>query len=147
MQPMLNDHQRRALSVALRLLEERLAEITSLMDEEHHGILLERPAPRLSDAQRAAALATMGRMREIVASLAARFDLERDVEVPERRIAGLLGPTWQSLLEVDSRHLRGYGVVDPAVPPVLDPAVEDLVGLIVELGRLLRAPAQDDHVR
>lgn len=137
----LNRHQERALAVALRLLEERLAEIDSLMERGEEGVLYRRPVARLSTEQRARMEQLMAELRATIGSLAATFRLPRDEQDPVRRIAGLLSVTWEQLGEIDSRRLGAYGSVDPGLGETLDPAMQHLAQLVLELREVASGPA------
>ncbi len=49
---------------------------------------------------------------------------------------GLLGITWEGLGDVRAGRLRGLGDVDPALRERLNPSVERLMDLVLDLQRI-----------
>lgn len=129
----LNLAQERAVSVALRLLEERLARVEDLLDRDEAGLLYRRIRPSWASEDRARADAIVAELRSTIASVSRAFDLTHEERDSARQIAGLMRLSWESLAEVGSRRLRAYGHVDPALRDTLDPALERLVELVSAL--------------
>lgn len=128
-----NPSQKRAVAVRLRLLEERLAVIRRLMDQDELGRLYRRDRAQLSAEQRARMETLLAGIRAEIARVADTFDLAIEHQDAARRIAGLLGVTWEGLGDVRAGRLGGLGKVDPALRELLDPSVERLMQLVLEL--------------
>ena len=111
----LNRNQERAVAVRLRMLEERLAIMTRLMDEDERGRLYRRDRAPYSAAQRARIEAVIREIRAEIARVADTFGLASEEQDAARRIVGLLGITWEGLGDVRAGRLRGLGDVDPAL--------------------------------
>lgn len=60
-------------------------------------------------------------------------DLAASDEHPERELSAWASAWWSTVLSSRPAALRAYGAVDPSVPPVLGPIVEDLAGLLLRL--------------
>lgn len=131
--PGLNPAQARALAVALRLLEERLAIVDGILDHEDRGALYERPRLQVSGPRRARIEAMVAELRARIEALAQTYDLEREHTIPARKIGGLLSISWESLGNVGSRGLVAYGPVHPALGETLDPALEAIMALVTDL--------------
>jgi len=129
----LNADQRRAVVVALRQLEERLARIEEILDRDESGALYRRSRPRLSSDERERAGAILAELRAAIASVAETHGLPAEERDPGREIAGLLRISWESLAEIDSRRLGAYGRVDPGLRASLDPTLERMMALVVAI--------------
>lgn len=128
----LNESQARSITVTLRLLEERLVEIERLLTVNEHGILYSRVAtftPRRQEEMRQ----LIGELRAGIKTVTETFELKHEPQDPARRIVGLLAITWESIEEMYARRLRAHGEVDPDVQDALDPWVEKLTRLVLEL--------------
>jgi hypothetical protein len=145
--PELNAAQRRALAVALRLLEERLAIIDGILEHEEAGVLYRRPRLPASPESRRLIEAELADVRSAIASISGTFGLEADPRDPVREISGLLSISWENLGDVGSRGLAAYGPVDHRLHAVLDPDLEALMARLVRLERIFRMPAskQPNH--
>ncbi len=129
----LNKNQERAVAVRLRMLEERLAIIARLMDEDERGRLYGRDRARFSAEQRARMEALIVEIRAEIARVADTFRLASEEQDSARRIVGLLGITWEGLGDVRAGRLRGLGDVDPALREQLNPSIERLMDLVLDL--------------
>ncbi len=129
----LNESQRRALAITVRLVEERLSTIRDLLDREDGGALYRRPAPRFTPEERARIDALLARMREVVVAIQEAFALPSEERDARGMIVALLSMSWQSLGEIDARGMRAYGDTDPELGPVLDPYVRELMDLALTL--------------
>ena len=129
----LNPGQERAVTIRLRLLEERLAIIGRLMDQDEHGRLYRRDRAPVSAEQRARMEALIVEIRVEIARVADTFHLASEEQDAARRIVGLLGITWESLGDIRAGRLGGRGDVDPGIHELLNPSVERLMQLVLAL--------------
>ena len=129
----LNRNQERAVAVRLRMLEERLAIMARLMDDDERGRLYRRDRAPYSAEQRARIEAVILEIRAEIAQIADTFGLASEQQDAVRRIVGLLGITWEGLGDVRTGRLRGLGDVDPALREQLNPSVERLMDLVLDL--------------
>jgi hypothetical protein len=137
---LLNENQKRSVTITLRLFEERLAEIERLLTISERGILYERIA-HFSPAQQQSIRRLIDEARAAIQEMAREFGLERESQDPVRRIVGLLSVTWESLEELYAKPLRAYGYVDPRLPGAIDPWAEKLTQLALAIQAAARAPA------
>jgi hypothetical protein len=140
----LNRNQERAVAVRLRMLEERLAIIVRLMDDDERGRLYRRDRAPYSAEQRARIDSVILEIRAEIAHVADTFGLASEEQDAARRIVGLLGITWEGLGDVRAGRLRGLGDVDPALPERLNPSVERLMDLVLDL-QTIASRATDPH--
>ncbi len=129
----LNPGQERAVTIRLRLLEERLATVRRLMDEDAFGRLYRRDRAPFSAEQRVRMEALIDEIRAEIARVADTFHLQSEEQDAARRISGLLGITWEGLGDVRVERLGGLGDVDPVLHDLLDPSVDRLMQLVLEL--------------
>jgi hypothetical protein len=132
----LNKNQERAVALRLRMLEERLAIMARLMDDDERGRLYRRDRAPYSAEQRARIEAMILEIRAEIAHVADTFGLASEEQDAARRIVGLLGITWEGLGDVRAGRLRGLGDVDPALREQLNPSIERLMDLVLDLQRI-----------
>lgn len=142
----LNASQGRALAITLRLVEERLAEIETILERDASGRLYRRLRPDLSPEARDRVVGLLTALRSGITDLADEYRLEAESRDGARAIAALLAMSWENLGEVVTGHLRAYGEVDPQLTTTLDPAVERLMRLVLELQQTVTAaPDGNQH--
>jgi hypothetical protein len=129
----LNDSQRRALSITLRLLEERVTTIRDLLNCEESGALYRRPRPQFSGEQTGQVEASLDQIDDEIRRAALIFGLPTEERDTRGTIAALLAMSWQNLGEIDSRGMRAYGETDPGLEGELDPMIRRLMDLVVGL--------------
>lgn len=128
----LNANQKRAVTVTLRLLEERLADIERVIAADERGILYERVAS-FTPAQRARMNELIGALREQIRYLAEEFHLPREQQSAARYVVGTASLLWESVEEIRSRKLKSYGEVDPQLKQTLDPMLQRIIRLLFDL--------------
>lgn len=141
----LNESQQRAVAVALRQLEERLGRVEDILGREESGVLFHRSRPRwsLEEAERAGAL--LAQLRAAIASVAETYGLPAEERDSGREIVGLLSVSWESLAEIDSHRLRSYGRVDPGLRTTLDPALEQMMALLLAIDEIALGHRAEDE--
>jgi hypothetical protein len=133
----LNPNQFRSVTITLRLLEERLADIERVIAQDEQGILYQRVA-QFTPQQRAQMNEIIRAMREQIRRAAEEFQLPGEEQNAARYIVGTLSLSWESLEEIRSRKLKGYGAVDPALRDTLDPILKQLIRLLFSLTDVAR---------
>ena len=137
MNDLLNPAQRVSLQVSLRLFEQSLRHAESVLNNplEVNGILF-RQRFAISEAKRtlistkiSAALDQIRVMREL-------FALDAEEENLARQVASELSVSWENLMDVRAKKLRGYGKIHPELPTVLDPRIKSLSAIALELAAL-----------
>lgn len=128
----LNPNQKRAVTVTLRLLEERLADIERVIAADERGILYERVAS-FTPAQRARMDELIGALREQIRRVAEEFHLPRESYSAARYVVGTVSLLWESVEEIRARKLKSYGEVDPSLKQTLDPLLHRIIQLLFAL--------------
>jgi hypothetical protein len=143
---MLTEPQQGALEVGLRQIETELAWIEKLLGWTYEGELVAFEDD-LDESKRQALRARLREARRLIREVRDVFGLRPDRIAKSRWIAGHLAPLWVVAEECQSRYLRGYGEVAPALPMRLDPAVRELAELLLVMQRLARAGSAEEPVR
>ncbi len=131
---MLNEAQRRNLSIILRIIEQSLDEIAGLAEREgSHGGILYRMENDLSAGSKKEIQTHVQLIRERIASLTTQFDLDSDKRMVSRIAEAKLNYCWEILQEADTRGLRAYGPIAPGLDETLDPHIAALMELVMRL--------------
>jgi DNA-directed RNA polymerase subunit L len=130
---MLNESQARFLRVVLTRIEEKVRAIErQIAHPEGCGVLIEwrtDTAPEMEEALQRA----IRNVYAVIGGLKEQFELAAETRLASRELAKGLPQLWAMLQESDARSLRRYGAVAPGLSPVLDPQIETLARLMLEL--------------
>lgn len=123
----ISESQTRSMATSLALLDETLC----LFEEygngrEVHSVCYEE-RNRLTSRQRKALLAEIKRVREQMARMKRDLRLPTKVEDVGKRIWGHSAGFWETVAEMKSKRLRGYGEVSPVLAEYLDAMVQRLL--------------------
>jgi hypothetical protein len=130
--------QRNHLRVALKSYEEalRLAENWLAKDEEV-GFLYARRL-KISDEKRQLAVQQIKQSLADVQKLSEALQYQPREEDAGRMITAALSVAWETLIDAESKGLKGYGKIDPNVAEVIDPAFEHLAEMAMQLADLFK---------
>ena len=141
MDDLLNPHQRRALTVALAHLESAVRTVDGVLAGPA-GDLLNPVRLELDEARRREIELRLAEIRVALAGTALCFALEPLPRDGARVARAAMLAAWEGLEDVHVRKLVRYGAVDPALLSALDPAVEHLITLVLDVTALLRDPGE-----
>ena len=139
----LGENRRRAVGLRLRLLEERLATVRRLLLEAEEGRLYRRRRPSMTADREARMLALIDEAVLEIAAAAERLRVPRVEQDAAAKMGGILAIAWQGIGEALASNLRGFGEVDPMLAAELDPSIERLMDLVLELERTLSGPGDE----
>lgn len=142
----LGTNGRHAVGLRLRLLEERLATVRRLLLEDEEGRLYRRRRPSMTADREARMLALMDETVAEITAAAERWHIPRVEQDAAAKMGGILAIAWQGIGEALASNLRGFGEVDPMLAAELDPVIERLMDLILELERTLSGPADETAI-
>jgi len=149
MNGLLNESQRNSLTIVLRMLEEKLRQADAwLQGVDETGILYRRRL-RLPPERGVLARQHIAVALEQIAELARQFDLEPVDNSPEATIMAEMSESWANLWDARSDKLKRYGEVDPLLSQALDPSMDRLIELTLELMSTVRngaTPTPSDDV-
>ncbi len=139
---LLNEHQHRALSSRLALLDRQLSEAERLVTSElargpMFAMSSDLTAREKQDLQRLLAQA-----REIVAKLRDRFALEVQTQDVRHWLLGHFSVLWNILHDSRAEKLKGFGDVAGDLSTQLDPEIEQLIEIVSEVKSLVSSSHQ-----
>jgi len=139
MKNLLNSSQRISLQVSLRNFEERLRYAEHILDHpvEEEAILF-RQHLDLPEEYRAGIKSQIKSALDQIRELREVFSLEVDEDDLARRIESELYISWENLMDVHAIKLRGYGEVHPGLAGILDPRIQNLAAIALELASWFR---------
>jgi len=118
----------RAIRSRLAHIDRTLTLIERIAIEGERGVIHETtPLPPEQARDVAAAVAEARRRIE---SLRHVLGLARDVLPGEQAIGGLCAFLWEAVVETHAKYLDGYGRVPDELRDILDPAVDELEGIL-----------------
>jgi hypothetical protein len=133
----LNPSQKRALEVQLRNLEQVLYRVGHRIRERPEEDLLTHYIP-VPETIRPRLEALTEQMHEELAVLIRQFELQPKAVDSRSYINATMALTWSSLNEVLSSKLKRYGEVDPALSESLDPCLNRLIDLALQVAEVAR---------
>jgi len=137
---LLNEHQKRRLTVTLSYVEKALHQVEQLLDGGGSGALYQ--TVDVPDEARCQAIrGVIGQIRMEVADLVRDFELEPTQESATAAIAALMSSAWEGLEDCRPASLRRYGAVNPGLQSALGPRIERLAELTLQVIRRTRARA------
>jgi len=132
----LSDNHRRAITTTLTLLDQRLCEFEHIARGRETRSVLYRQANDLSAAQRKRLLNEIATARETLREIKDTLSLETEPESLSSQVRAGSSSMWESLIETQSRRLRGYGKVPQALAEYLDPTLDRLIDCSVNIGNI-----------
>lgn len=122
----LTEPQARHLTAALRTVESWLVDAEEIVREPYQGAIL-RIEPALTAEQRAAFLTQAAQVRRRIAHVVETFALPPTEQPEVQALRALLSTIWQALEESRPIRMHGYGLLDPAIEPVLETEISALL--------------------
>jgi hypothetical protein len=130
--------QRNHLRVALKSFEQALRLAESWLEKgEETGFLYSRRL-QLSEDKRQLAAQQIQEALDDIHCLVNQLQYEPREEDVGRIIIAELSVAWETLIDAESRGLKGYGKIDPKVAKVIDPAFEHLAQMAMQLADLFK---------
>jgi hypothetical protein len=135
---MLNEYQRRSLSITLRIIEERLADIELILNKcDDIHILYERKCDIPGEVKEEVLRKTFF-AKDRIRIIAENFNLKKKSIEASREAFGKLPDCWQILEDEKAKKLKRYGDVAAGIKEALDPDLDIIINLIFDMERLLR---------
>jgi hypothetical protein len=143
MKDLLNPSQKNSLRVSLFLFEENLRKAQEWLNgREENGILYSRKLT-LPEEKKEQAGQIITTALNLIKKLSEMFELETTYESAEYMLRGDLTLNWESLADTQARKLRRYGKVHPELASILDPDIQNLAGIALELSSILGESQQE----
>ena len=130
---LLNEHQRRALSARLAMLDRFFYDVEQLLIcDAPRGEMFE-VINDLTEDQKENVLSLLNEGRREIHASRHRFNLEAKREYVHRMMAGHLSIFWAILEDCRAAKLGGFGEVSPGLSAELDPKIESLISVVNSL--------------
>jgi len=135
----LNKSQIRGLSITLRIVEESLAEIELILNKcDDVTILYERRCD-IPEEVKEEVLRKVFSAKNRIRIIAERFGLEKKFIEASREAYGKLPYCWKIIEDAKAKKLRRYGDVATGMEEALDPDLNIIITLILDIEHLLRS--------
>lgn len=115
-----------SISRTLALLDKALCEFDQWAKGHEIRSVLYHALNPLSGVQRQSVAMEVSQMKRMLEEIRSTLDLDVTVRSVDKMITSSCSVLWVSLVELESRHLRSYGVVPPDLAEYMDPQVETL---------------------
>ena len=134
---MLNKDQKRGLTIALRIVEENMQKIEQLLENKtYEGILYDTKCCVTPDVKEEI-LKRVSFLKARINYISDIFVLEKESREGLRKIFGILPSCWEIIENVKTKRLKRYGDVQNGLDNVLDPQLNGITDLILEMEQLL----------
>ena len=130
---LLNEHQRRALSSRLAMLDRFFYDVEQLLSGDSPRGEMFEVINDLTEEQRKNLSGLLNEGRSEIRVSRDQFNLEVRREYVHRWLAGHLSIFWAILEDSCAAKLEGFGGVSPALAAELDPKIERLVRIVTSL--------------
>ncbi|NCO68205.1 MAG: hypothetical protein COY75_03295 [Nitrospirae bacterium CG_4_10_14_0_8_um_filter_41_23] len=136
---MLNEYQRRGLSITLQIVEKSIDDIEWILHNgDDIGILYE-VRDNVPLTVKDELLRKISVIKDRIKIIADEFNLEKECIEASREVFGKLPYCWKILEDAKAKKLRRYGEVATGVEDVLDPDLDIIINLVLYMERLLRS--------
>ena len=134
---MLNKDQKRGLTIALRIVEENMQKIEQLLENKtYEGILYDTKCCVTPDVKEEI-LKRVSFLKARINYISDIFVLEKESREGLRKIFCILPSCWEIIENVKTKRLKRYGDVQNGLDNVLDPQLNGITDLILEMEQLL----------
>lgn len=127
---LLNEHQRRALSTRLALLDRFFYDVEELLIRDSPRGEMFEVINDISEEQREKVLGLINEARGEIHDSRDRLNLDIRHEYLRRWMAGHLSIFWTILEDCRAAKLSGFGGVSEGLAPELDPTIDKLIRMI-----------------
>lgn len=134
---MLNKDQKRGLTIALRIMEENIRDIEQVFNSDNYNGILYDTKCNMDEGVKKEILKRVLLMKDRIKVLSERFDLEKEQRDQAKGIFGKMSSCWSILEDVRAKRLKRYGVVSSRLEGILDPHLNGIIDLILDIERLL----------
>ena len=135
---MLNEFQTRGVATALRVVEEHMRRIEGMLDREDYDGILYGWKNDLPDDAKHQLSERIRNVREAIEQAGSRFSLEKQDRRASDEAFGKLPYCWQILEEAKASRLVRYGNVAEGLDRELDPLIETIINLVLEMESVLQ---------
>jgi len=135
---MLNEFQKRGVTAVLRIVEEHMRRIEGMLDEKEYAGILYEWKNDLPDNAKHLLSERIRNVRVAIEQAGNRFSLEKQDRRASDDAFGKLPYCWQILEEAKAARLVRYGEVAEGLDRELDPLIEMIITLVLEMESILQ---------
>jgi len=136
---MLNDYQKRGLSITLRIVEESVAYIEQILKYDgYSGILYETRYDIPSEIRDNISM-RIPLVKAEIEKIADKFHLEKQLMWASNAAYGKLPYCWEILENARAERLKRYGDISSGLGKELDPHLDAIIKILWEMERTLLA--------
>lgn len=134
---MLNDYQRRGLSITLRIVEESLEHIGRILKNDgYSGVLYETRYDITKEIRKEISNRIPVAKAEIE-KISEKFHLEKQIGWASNAAYGKLPYCWEILENARARRLKRYGEISRGLEEELDPHLDTIIKILSEMEHIL----------
>ena len=137
------DNHRRGISSAFILLDEMLCRFERWAKGESVCGVLYRENNDLTDTQRQALLSQMAALRNLMAEIRDSLSLKNNTQNVSKAIWAESSSFWVTLVELESKHLKGYGEIPADSARYLDSITHNLIAGLNKIIEIFKTPSPD----
>ncbi|MFN3533124.1 MAG: hypothetical protein ACK41Q_11510 [Candidatus Brocadia sp.] len=135
---MLNEYQKRGLSITLRIVEKTMQDIEHILHNgTYTGILYDMKCSISPEAKKEF-FKRASLIKDRIKIISRIFDLQKEHREALHEIFGKLPHCLEIVEDVKAEKLKRYGDVSYGLDKTLDPQLNIIIDLILEMQRLLR---------
>jgi len=134
---LLNEHQHRALSTRLAILDREFAEAERLLKGELESGPMFSTSTDLTEEEKEALQGLLADARNLVRVLRDRFALQVQRQDVRHWVLGHFSILWNILCDSHAQKLKGFGEVSPKLAPQLDPEIDQLIEIVSSVRSLV----------
>ena len=132
------DTHRRKLFVTMSLLDETLCQYRRWAQGGYESSLLYSEQNDLLPEQREAIQNISNDILKLMSDIKSKFELESDAQSVRHNILGSNAWLRTILLDLESKHMKGGGIMPPEIAEYLDAKIQTLVGMIDDISKTVR---------
>ncbi len=141
---MLNKDQKRGLSIALRIVEENMRDIEQMLNRESYTGILYDMRHSISSEIKEEIFKRVFLVRDKIRVISNGFTLEKEYREVISDILGKLFSSWEIIENVKAKKLKRYGSVSEGLDRILDPHLNTITDLIMQIERLILGTPKEE---
>lgn len=135
---MLNEYQKRGVSVTLRIVEERINDIEQILNSKAYTGILYDTNCNISPEKKEEILKRVSFIKDRILYLSQKSDLTKERRKATSEIFGKLSYCLEIIDNIRAKQLERYGNITNGLDSVLDPHLDIMINLLLEIEHFLQ---------
>ena len=135
---MLNEYQKRGISIALRIVEERMYDIEKILHDKNYAGILYDINCKIPPEKREEISKRVHFIKDRMMYLSKKFNLEKEYREATNEIFSKLPYCLEIIDNIKAKQLERYGDITNGLDSVLDPHLDMMINLLLEIAHFLR---------